>query len=515
MPGSFHSRETPVEATQPAGTHYASRLLAQLKEAARRIRLLRAIAGAARAALFVHIVLLPLLVLKEVSQFPAEWYLIVLLLSAMTGALIGLMAKLSLLTVARRLDARLGLKERLQSAHEFRVCPERPLVGALIQDAAARAEQINAAKAFPLALPHDARYLPLVLGFGVILLWLPALPIPGLSAIDTGDGQLPETARAESAGKTDRSGGNAEETPQPESQRGQHQTLEDHRVAFKDTPFAAQPPDFVSFLNSSDDRLSMLDPSQSPPDPNQRAGQDPYRVSFEPIEAGRTFESSQFSEQDANERVQELANIRDRPPTQDSGEEKQGAKPPQPTGGGTSRDDRRGDSETSPYPGADQQKEDAKETGLQRRQHGDVTGKRFAGLQYPHDAPGTGLPPWLKGPNDPGFQDAGPGSADSTGKTSGQPGVGHSMMTEDPETQRIDVRAEQNLQVRGQRGEGPQVSYDTSLLGPGATVSSRLPYQRRRTSYTRGAEDVLSKEWVPFDYREHVKGYFSGIESRQ
>ncbi len=58
------------------------------------------------------------------------------------------------------------------------------------------------------------------------------------------------------------------------------------------------------------------------------------------------------------------------------------------------------------------------------------------------------------------------------------------------------------------RGE----SYDTTLSGAPAKSSSRHPYKDLLTQYRRMAEEALSKERVPFNYREQVKEYFKSLE---
>ena len=56
-------------------------------------------------------------------------------------------------------------------------------------------------------------------------------------------------------------------------------------------------------------------------------------------------------------------------------------------------------------------------------------------------------------------------------------------------------------------------SYDTNLSGPGARNASRLPYLEMFSQYQTQMEEALTKEPIPFNYRQQVKEYFRSLEA--
>ena len=493
-------------------------ILAKLNEASRRVRLLRAAAGAVRAVLVAQVILIPLILLKQVLPVHPGWYLLIMLLLVAAAALFGLLAPLPLLKVARLLDARLDLKDRLQSALEFRDRRDLLMVRALIKDAAAKAAGIKAAEAFPLRVSREARYFPLVVAVAVALLWLPGLPILWLPWIGTAAVQTAETAESESSRETDPSETVDTETLLDPPKVAQRQPLDDLKVAFKDTPFATRPPDFVGFLEASDQRLKLLDPATPLPDLQRDYTQDPFQVSVRRMpEGGLEFKANRVSREEATERMEEFASLwgpgRPQSPRAEALEPPAASK--NPKGDDGKAEDQRPDDTKGQEGGPSVRQMEDERTAQKLQEKGDRNVKRYGGGKNPHEGPGGVLPPWLQGPEDPHFLDAGTGEGEGTGKKSGQPGSGHAGETKGPESPRLDVRSEAQLRLRGQLQEGYQDSYDTDLPGLGAKVSSRVPHLEMRAKYSRMAEETLSKEQVPLEYHEQVKRYFSAIERRR
>jgi hypothetical protein len=137
---------------------------------------------------------------------------------------------------------------------------------------------------------------------------------------------------------------------------------------------------------------------------------------------------------------------------------------------------------------------------------------RFGGGQYPHNAPGAGFPEWMRGNEDPHFMDAGQGEGASTGKTSGQAGVGHALMNKGLESPTLKLPSIKNLFLPGQIQDGEQTSYETDMLAPGAGSSLNVPYTNVLTQYEFQAEAQISRNHVPFAFRTQVKAYFSRIK---
>ncbi|HTU00817.1 MAG TPA: hypothetical protein VMG58_03335, partial [Candidatus Sulfotelmatobacter sp.] len=66
--------------------------------------------------------------------------------------------------------------------------------------------------------------------------------------------------------------------------------------------------------------------------------------------------------------------------------------------------------------------------------------------------------------------------------------------------------------LEGEARSGRTESYDTNLSGPGARNRSHLPPLSVFSQYRRMMEEALTKEPIPFNYREQVKTYFQSLE---
>ena len=72
----------------------------------------------------------------------------------------------------------------------------------------------------------------------------------------------------------------------------------------------------------------------------------------------------------------------------------------------------------------------------------------------------------------------------------------------------------QDSSLEGDAREGRTEAYDTNLSGLGAQNPSRLPYLDLFSQYRKQMEETLTKEPIPFSYREQVKEYFKALEPR-
>jgi hypothetical protein len=93
------------------------------------------------------------------------------------------------------------------------------------------------------------------------------------------------------------------------------------------------------------------------------------------------------------------------------------------------------------------------------------------------------------------------------------PGSGTSLQTKGDPTPRIGGEKQDSM-LEGELREGQMEAYDTNLSGPGADNPSRLPYMSAFSEYRKMMEEALTKEPIPFNYREQVKEYFRALESR-
>jgi hypothetical protein len=93
------------------------------------------------------------------------------------------------------------------------------------------------------------------------------------------------------------------------------------------------------------------------------------------------------------------------------------------------------------------------------------------------------------------------------------PGTGKSLQNQGEATARIGGDKQEAF-LEGDLREGQMEAYDTNLSGPGAENPSRLPYMDVFSQYRKMMEEALTKEPIPFNYREQVKEYFRSLENR-
>jgi len=93
------------------------------------------------------------------------------------------------------------------------------------------------------------------------------------------------------------------------------------------------------------------------------------------------------------------------------------------------------------------------------------------------------------------------------------PGTEKSLQTRGDATPRIGTD-KQDSTLEGDLRDGRMEAYDTNLSGRGAQNESRLPYLDVFSRYKKLMEEALTKEPIPFNYREQVKEYFKALEAR-
>jgi hypothetical protein len=107
----------------------------------------------------------------------------------------------------------------------------------------------------------------------------------------------------------------------------------------------------------------------------------------------------------------------------------------------------------------------------------------------------------------------GEGGREDGGLGGSLPGTEKSLQTRGDPTQRIGGD-KQDSTLEGDPREGRTEAYDTNLSGLGAQNPSRLPYLELFSQYRKQMEEALTKEPIPFSYREQVKEYFKALEPR-
>ncbi len=480
----------------------SSIIRARLAEASRRIRGLRAVSRGARFALLAHLILGPWLLLRGLVPLPLGLYLLALLVAATSGAVYGLLAPLPPSSVARLLDHRLALKERLGSALEVMHRQGDPMVDALLHDAAAVAEGARLAMAVPAGPPVEVRYLLPALTLAVALFLLPPLPLwmhgstdlRGRLTAEEEQASLAPVAEASRSGSPDRD--SPKEPHRWESRvanRGQaapRQARADLTATFKDTAIASKRADFAAFLKGADERLKLLAPSAALPDLQEDYTQSPNQARIRRMQ--ETLREARLGKLSPTELQGLMADLKSLQDQRDM---------PLPSDGKRMLEDFAGIEG-----GPSDKRLEALERALSRlRKKGGGQDKRGQTLR---PAPEPGL-----GAGDEGEEetDEPDGSRQEELGRGSRPGRARSPQVRGRPTPRIGT-SKLDSALSGQVREGEQESYDANLSGAPAKSSSRHPYKDLLTQYRRMAEEALSKERVPFNYREQVKEYFKSLE---
>ena len=303
------------------------------------------------------------------------------------------------------------------------------------------------------------------------------------------------------------------------------------------------PRDFASFVSSGDDRLKLLEAHGEESSPGD--AQKPIRIQPQaPSQAAPGFESDGPSNSEVSTRMTEFeeAMKRSSAAAQEKGAaQQQTARASSPADSDEHKAKASGveapvqapQAETSSANAEEQGKGASKEAatpanetpgtpsshnvetpsrGPAKPTHDpDMQTARFGGGQYPHNAPGAGFPDWMRGDADPHFMDAGQGEGASTGKTSGQAGVGHATLNTGPELPTLDLPSMQDLHVSGHLQQGDRSTYETEMLGRGDGDSAKVKDSDILAQYQFRAEEQMSRNQVPPIFREHVQNYFARI----
>lgn len=468
----------------------------------RRLRLVRALAAGVRfLAAGLLLALIPLL---AKGLFPAHAPLLAAGLTLGLGALgflYGLLAPLPDSRVARLADGRLRLRERLTSAQEQLVVPaagEAPdMIRAQLAETAARLREIRPAAAFPFRLPPEGGWAAPLAALALALALLPPLPIrlpaggaergtPEAKSEEEPPREQPLPQKLATPAVPDTlfpKTGEREAAHGPAASREQ---MGDLAATFQDTKMSQQRPDFGSFIKQGDDRLKLLARPESLPDLSRDFTQSPYQVTVrrmqEQVRSGRL----QGLTWEQIERL--LAEMGQ------SGQRFGGGLPEELM---SELERERG--------GSGDKMLDALSRALSRlRDRGEAGQGRGRSLrEAPSRERGAG--------QGRGEGQAGQGEDDTPGGS--LPGTTPSLQTRGDPTPRIGGD-KQDSTLEGDPREGRMEAYDTNLSGPGTQNPSRLPYMEVFSQYRKLMEEALTKEPIPFNYREQVKAYFHSLENR-
>ncbi len=476
-----------------------------LRSVSRRIRLVRALTASVR--FLVVGVLLALLPLLVKGLYPVAGPLVSLGLAgglAVAGFLYGLLARLSQAHAARLADGRLQFKERLASAQEHLSAPPSGSPGladvarAQLAETAARLRGIRPERAFPFRLPPESRWCAPLAALALALFLLPPLPLrlpaagneagtPEAKTEEEATREKPLEQKLAAPAIPDELFPRARERDAQRGPLSGRDHTGDLAAVFRDTKMSQQRPDFGSFIKQGDERLKLLARPESIPDLSRDVTQSPYQMMIrrmqEQLKSGRlqglTWEQIERLLSELGQSGQRFGSG-GLPEDLMSEMEGQGAGPPD-------------------------RMLDALSRALNRLRDRDeaTRGKGRNLRQGPSRQDGSGQDRG-EGGREPG-EDGLPGGS--------LPGKEKSLQTRGDPTQRIGGEKQDSM-LEGDLREGQMEAYDTNLSGGGAQNPSRLPYMDVFSQYRKMMEEALTKEPIPFNYREQVKEYFRSLESR-
>ena len=465
----------------------------------RRLRLVRGVTASVRfLTVGLALALLPLL-LKGLLPAAGSWLAGGLIAGpAILGLLYGVGMRARAAHVARLADRQLGLKERLACAEEQLNADETTdLARAQLAETAARIRALRVRDAFPLRLSPEVRMAGPLAALALALTLLPPLPVwfPPESS---------EPSREETSGAEEPRERPLEQklappklpketspkTTQQDAQRGPlspRSQQGDQAATFRDTQMRQQRPDFGSFVKQGDDRLKLLARPDNLPDLKRDFTQSPYQVMVRSMQQQLKAGSLQGL---TWEQVEQLLS--------------QLGQTEQRMGGGGTADELLRELQDQGRGSADKMMS-ALSRALNRLRDRDEAAR------------GQG-----KGLKDAPSRQQGSGQGKGEGREGGQedgtpggslPGTEKSLQTRRDPTPRIGAE-KQDSTLEGDLREGQTEAYDTNLSGLGAQAPSRLPYLDVFSRYKKQMEEVLTREPIPFSYREQVKEYFRALEAQ-
>lgn len=473
-------------------------ILTTVRQLSRRLRLVRAVTAGSRFLVVGLLLALAPLLLKGVLPAFAPWAAAGLI-GALTvvGLLYGALLRARPAHVARLADRHLGLKERITCAVE-RLAAGDPddIVRAQLAETANRVRTLRPRDAFPLRAMPEVRIAGPLAALALALALLPPLPL-----------RLPESRDA-AMPPADEVAAEAQERPleqklatpalpkqmfqkieQQDVQRNPlaaHNQQGDQAAIFRDTKMSQQRPDFGSFVKQGDDRLKMLARPDAIPDLRRDFTQSPYQVMIRRMQQQLRSGGLQGLSWEQIERLlSELGQTEQR------------------MGGSGIADELMREMEGQAGGSTDKMMSALSRALSRLRDRDDSARGKGKGLR---DAPSRLQDAGeAKGEGEGGRDDGTPGGA--------PPGTEKSLQTRGEATERIGGD-KQDSTLDGDPREGQTEAYDTNLSGLGAQTPSRLPYLDVFSRYRKLMEEALTKEPIPFSYREQVKEYFKALEAR-
>jgi hypothetical protein len=424
---------------------------------------------------------------------------VVVAAATLAGGIAGFVRRVPPAEAARLADRAFELQDRVATALEWARREDRtPLVEALVADANARVERLEARQIVRRVFPREARALPVPLAAAVFFALAPPVPLPMPHLPDFSaareDDPTPERAGTPMVQDTVRplpkdplkrpSFEERDFTARPGSPGAA--TTGDLSAIFKDTALAHQRPDFNSFLKKGDERLKMLEQVDRLPDLQSDFTSSQYKMVFRKSKAlTGGLRPDQISPQKLRELLDEM--------------ERLGRK-----GGNWSPDAAEG---MEALEGGNQDKAlEAMEKALNKmraQEEAQRSGKNLRGGREGDRGGNRGRGSEGGGPED---QDFGEGEGLL-------PGKGKSPSPKGEASRRLQA-SPYDASVEGDSRRGRKESYDTNMTGRGGNMPSRLQYLGVIGQYRKLMEDAITRESVPRDYHGQIRDYFQALDER-
>ena len=419
---------------------------------------------------------------------------------ALGGALWGFARRVDAVDAARLADRAFALDDRVATALEWAVRPDRtPLVDLLVADTIARVEALEPRQIVRRVIPGEGRWLPVPVLIALALVLAPAIPMPSTRLPDflpSGDPDQKEE-RTASTMMEERSRPLAKDPLKRPSLderdfaaragAGGATTAGDLSAIFKDTALSSQRPDFNSFLKKGDERLKLLEQVDRLPDLQSDFTNTQYKMVFRKSKSLLSGLSPDISPKRLRELLEEM--------------ERLGRK-----GGNWSGDAMEGMEALEG--GQPDRALEAMQRALDKMRAMDERQRAGKNLRGGRE-------------NERGGRGRDRGRGDGTGlddQDFGEgegllPGKGRSGAPKGEATSRVRGNPF-DVGVEGESRRGRKDGYDTNLTGRAGSMPSRLMYLGVIGQYRKMMEDAITREQIPRDYHGQIKDYFQALDER-
>ena len=419
----------------------------------------------------------------------------------LAGVAWGLARRVGAGDAARVADRAFALDDRVATVLEWAERPDRtPLVDALVADTLARVRALEPRRIVARVLPREARWLPVPAVAGLLLLLSPPVPMPAGGLPDF----LPSRGEEEREGRADST--LLEERTRPLAREPLKRAMLEERdfaqragasgaasagdlaAIFKDTSLSGRRPDFNSFLKKGDERLKLLERVDRLPDLQSDFTSTAYKMVFRKSKALTSgLRPDQISPQKLRELLEEMERL-GRKGGSWGGDASEGMEALE--GGQTDKALEAMQKALDKMRAMDEAQRSGK--GLRGGR------ERDRGARGRDRGRGDGV-----GPEDQDFGDF-DGLLPGRGRSPTPKGEATSRLRSTP----FDVG------VEGESRRGRKDGYDTNLTGRGSPMGSRLQYLGVIGQYRKLMEDAITREQIPREYHDQIKGYFQALDER-